>query len=42
MKLTIFCVITLSLLLVPVILYAQKEIENILQNPDFENVGNAP
>lgn len=22
--------------------YAQKKIENILQNPDFENVGNAP
>ncbi|MGQ9609292.1 MAG: carbohydrate binding domain-containing protein [bacterium] len=42
MKSTFFCVITLSLLLAPVILYAQKEIENILQNPDFENVGNAP
>lgn len=42
MKSTFFCVVTLFLLLAPVILYAQKEIENILQNPDFENVGNAP
>lgn len=31
----LFCLVSISV-------YAQKEIENILQNPDFENIGNAP
>ncbi len=38
----VFTFIILLCCFVSMVAYAQKEIENILQNPDFENVSNAP